>query len=588
VEEKLLMTPGDIAMLLNETAGLRVQPSGSSLGGASVRIQGLRGRYTQILSDGLPLHGGQTGALGPLQIPPMDLGQVEVIKGAASALYGASALGGVVNLISRQPEPDGETELLLNQTTLDGSDAILWRSAGLGPQWGYTLLASGHRQSRADVDEDGWADLPGFRRGLVRPRLFWDDGQGGRALLTVGAMAEYREGGTLPGRTTPEGATVREELHTERLDGGVVARFVPGGSHLLTVRGSAALQRHDHRFGTVVEEDVHATAFAEAALSGTTGAHTWVLGGALQFDDFQARSLDGFDYAFTVPGAFVQDEYAAAEWLMVSASGRLDHHSQHGTFLNPRLSVLLRPADAWTVRASAGTGYLAPTPWTDETEAVGLSRLVPFHDLEAERARTASLDVGRTIGPIELNATAFGSRIEEAVQVRPAPADEGRFELFNARGPVRTYGTELLARYHREGIHVTATHVFLRSTEPAPEGPGRRVVPLTARHTAGLVAAWEQEERGRIGVEFYYTGRQQLEGNPYRDASVPHAILGFLVERRFGRARLFLNAENLLDTRQTLHDLLVLPARSPQGRWTTDVWGPLEGRAFNGGVRWEF
>ena len=74
IEEKLLMTPGDIGMLLNETAGLRVQPTAPSLGGASVRIQGLRGRYTQILSDGLPLYGGQTGALGPLQIPPMDLG----------------------------------------------------------------------------------------------------------------------------------------------------------------------------------------------------------------------------------------------------------------------------------------------------------------------------------------------------------------------------------------------------------------------------------------------------------------------------------------------------------------------------------
>ena len=92
------MTPGDITMMLNETSGLRVQVTSPSLGGASVRVQGLRGRYTQILSDGLPLYGGQTGGLGLLQIPPMDLGGVEVIKGVASALYGGSALGGVVNL----------------------------------------------------------------------------------------------------------------------------------------------------------------------------------------------------------------------------------------------------------------------------------------------------------------------------------------------------------------------------------------------------------------------------------------------------------------------------------------------------------
>jgi iron complex outermembrane receptor protein len=159
----------------------------------------------------------------------------------------------------------------------------------------------------------------------------------------------------------------------------------------------------------------------------------------------------------------------------------------------------------WTVRASAGTGYFAPTPWTDETEAVGLGRPVPQNGLEAERAWSASLDVARTIGDFELNATVFGSRIEHPIEVRPAASAEGRIEMFNAGGPVRTHGTELLARYHRESIHVTATHVYLRSTEPDPHGQRRRDVPLSPRHAAGIVAAWEQEDRGRVGVEFYYT-----------------------------------------------------------------------------------
>ena len=75
IEEKALMTPGDIAMLLNETSGLRVQVTSPSLGAANVRVQGFRGRYTQLLADGLPLYGGQTGAIGLLQIPPLDLGR---------------------------------------------------------------------------------------------------------------------------------------------------------------------------------------------------------------------------------------------------------------------------------------------------------------------------------------------------------------------------------------------------------------------------------------------------------------------------------------------------------------------------------
>src|SRR5678810_1491756 len=113
----MLMTPGDIVMILNEMGGLRVQATSPSIGAASVRVQGMKGRYTRFLSDGLPLFGQQVGGLGLLQIPPMDLGRVEVIKGVASSLYGAGATGGVVNLVSRRPGDEPERELLLNQST---------------------------------------------------------------------------------------------------------------------------------------------------------------------------------------------------------------------------------------------------------------------------------------------------------------------------------------------------------------------------------------------------------------------------------------------------------------------------------------
>jgi outer membrane receptor for ferrienterochelin and colicins len=585
IEEKLLMTPGDISMLLNETAGLRVQPTAPTLGGAGVRIQGMRGRYTQIRTDGLLLH-GQTDALGPLQIPPMDLAQVEVIKGATSALYGASALGGVVNLISRRPGDENERELLLNVSTLGGADLILWNSGPIGGTWAYTMLAGAHRQAAADVDDDGWADLPRFDRASARPRLFWSNGRGGTAMFTAGLMVEEREGGTVRGGSTPGASPHAEALVSHRFDAGAVSRLLLFERTLLSVRGSVAFQDHTHRFGQELEKDEHSTVFAEAAVTRSTGPHAAVVGIALQRDTYHARELDVFDYAHTVPGLFGQADISPSRWVSMSASGRLDHHSEYGTFFSPRVSALLRPAEAWTVRASAGTGYFAPTPWSEEAEAVGLRRVAAPERLAAERARTASLDVGRTFGALELNATVFGSRIADPVQARVTT--DGLIQLVNAAGTVRTRGTELLARYHVEGLHVTATHVYLQAREPDPDGAGRREVPLTPRHTAGLVAAWEQEERGRAGVEFYYTGRQALEGNPYRDTSEPHVIVGFLMERRVGPARVFLNAENIFDTRQTRYDPLLLPARSPEGRWTTDVWAPLEGRAFNAGVRWEF
>ncbi|HEV2130797.1 MAG TPA: TonB-dependent receptor, partial [Longimicrobiaceae bacterium] len=340
------------------------------------------------------------------------------------------------------------------------------------------------------------------------------------------------------------------------------------------------------RFGAVAERDQHSTAFGEVALTGTDRGHTWVLGSALQYEGYDSRDVPRFDYTYTIPSLFLQDEISPAEWVTIAASGRVDMHSEYGTLFNPRLSVLLRPGAEWNARASVGTGYFAPAPFTEETEVFGLSPLKPLDNLNVERARSASLDLGRTIGRFEINGTIFGSEVHDPLMLRSD--GDGRVELFNAAEPTRTYGTDLLVRFHEEPYHVTATYTYTRSTELDPETGIRCEVPLTPRHAAGVVGMWEAEDAGRIGVELYYTGRQELEDNPYRGASRPYVVLGFLAERRVGRARVFLNAENLLDARQTRFDPLLLPARAPEGRWTTDAWAPLEGRTFNAGVRLEF
>lgn len=356
VVEKLLMTPGDITMMLNETSGLRVQVTSPSLGGASVRVQGLRGRYTQILSDGLPLYGGQTGGLGLLQIPPMDLGGVEVIKGVASALYGGSALGGVVNLQSRQPGEEPIRELLLNGTSLGGTDAVAFLGNSLGESgWGYTLLGGTHAQAQKDRDSDDWTDLPGYSRGVVRPRLFWNSGDGDAAMLTAGTTFESRNGGTMSSGVAPNGQPYPERLRTRRYDVGGTYRGLMG-TNLLSLRGSFSSQNHRHTFGSVLERDAHETWFGEAAYTMTRGTQTWVVGTALLAESFDAQDVDGFDFSFTTPGVFAQLTSDVSERLVVTASGRVDWHSEYGAFFSPRVSSLVRLANAWTWRASVGAG----------------------------------------------------------------------------------------------------------------------------------------------------------------------------------------------------------------------------------------
>lgn len=586
VQEKIMMTPGDVSMLLNETNGLRVQTTSPSLGGASVRIQGLRGRYTQILADGLPLYGGQTGSIGLLQIPPMDLGQVEVIKGVASALYGMSAIGGVVNLVSRRPPATGrEGEVLVNRTTHAGTDVVNWLAGPIQGRWGYTFVAGAHFQDRSDLDDDGWTDLPMYRRVAARPRLFWDDGKGKSLLLAFGALAEERRGGTMPLRVAPDGRPFAEDLDTLRFDGGGVARAATGAGRVFTARGSATSQHHRHTFGAAPERDAHRTLFGEVALAGTSGRQTWVAGAALQRERFTSRDVPRFDYAYLVPGVFVQDDIAATSWLTVSGSARVDAHSEFGTFLSPRVSALTR-AGAWTTRLSVGRGYFAPTPFTEDTEATGLRPVAPLGSLDAERADNFSADVTWARAPFEITATAFFSRIEHALDIRETGLPDTPIEIVNVEGRTVTRGTELIARMHREGVDIIATHMFLWSTEPDEAG-GRREVPLNPRHAASFDLL-KQIGPARVGFEVFYTGRQALERNPYRARGFPHVLFGALLDLAVGGSRVFVNVENLGDVRQTKDDPLVRRARAADGRWTVDAWAPLDGRTLNAGVRIRF
>lgn len=580
IEEKVMMTPGDIVMMLNEMGGLRVQATSPSLGAASVRIQGMKGRYTRFLADGLPLFGQQVSGLGLLQIPPMDLGQVEVIKGVASAMYGSGAMGGVVNLITRRPGDKPTYEVLVNQSTRGATDIVPFIAGPISSHWKASLLGGANFQQRNDIDHDGWADLAEYKRGVIRPRFFWDGGNGRTAFLTGSATVEDRQGGTVPGAVLPvTGAPYVEALDTRRYDLGGSTQLTVHRRYLVTLRGAVAFQHHRHQFGDIQEIDRHDTQFAEASIQSTFGRHTWVAGVGVDRDAYDPQDVPQFAYQYVIPGVFAQDDIVIKPWLSLSASGRVDYHNRYGTFLSPRLSVLFKSKD-WTSRTSIGQGFFGPTPLTEETEAAGLTRLQIPQPLKAERGRSASFDLTRTIGPSSYTVTLFGSHVSNPLQVER----DTSYELLSISKPSTNIGVELLATLRHKPLSVTATYSYVRSRETA--ATGQRVdTELTPRHSAGIVGMWEKEGVARIGLECYYTGWQRLEVNPSRSRSEPYVLIGALAERRFGHFRLFINAENLTNVKQTDWNSLVRPNQGPDGRWTVDAWAPLDGRNVNGGVR---
>jgi iron complex outermembrane receptor protein len=325
------------------------------------------------------------------------------------------------------------------------------------------------------------------------------------------------------------------------------------------------------------------TVFAEEALSGTVRDHAWVLGVAFNHDALAVRAVPGVGYTYNVPAVFAQDEFAPTHWVKLAGSARVDAHNQYGTFFSPRLSALFhRASSQWSLRASAGGGYAAPTPLVDEIEAVGLGALLPLHGLHAERANTQSLDAKWTDAGWDINASVFSSEIRDVLAVQWAPGE--KLELVNAPGSRRAPGAEVLIHYVAGPLQIIGSWSYINATEASLSGQRQRA-PLVPRHSAELGGIFENKKLGRIGLEVGYTGRQALQDDPYRSVSEPYFELNALGEIHFGGISIFLNAINLTDVRQTRFEPLIRPTPGLGGTPITDAWAPLGGRTFNVGIR---
>jgi outer membrane receptor for ferrienterochelin and colicins len=582
IEENLTVQPGNLSSLLHELPGVRVQSAGPGLGGAGLQLRGMPVRNTLVLTDGLPSFGAEPDAFGLLQSPPLDLQRVEVIKGAASALYGGSALGGVLNLVSRNP--DATPEVLANATSRGGRDLVGFFTHQDASSWSGTLTAGAHDQAREDLNGDGWADLPGYRRYTLRPRVWWKGSDGRSLFLTAGVVDEDRMGGTLTNRQLPNGVAFPEELRSRRLDVGAVSHLSFDDGDALNGRISATSSRLDRTFDTQRIASSQVTVFGEEAMNGINRGHNWVLGAAFVRDQLAASAVPGVSYAYNVPAVFAQDTYAVAKWIVVAGSVRVDANSDYGTFVSPRLSVLLRQTDGpWSLRASVGGGYSPPTPFLEEIEDTGLGTVLPLRGLRAERAVTESLDARWAHGGWDINMSLFNSEIRNPFEVQPTGS---QLQLINARGPRRAPGAEALLGYVVGPLHALGSWSYIDATQVDPNGL-RGDVPLVPRQAGSLDAILEIERRGRVGLELDYTGKQGLEYDPYRTMSRAYFSFNALAEGRFKGIAVFINVINLSNVRQTRWDPLLRPSPGPGGNPITDVWAPLDGRTMNLGIRAE-
>lgn len=199
-----------------------------------------------------------------------------------------------------------------------------------------------------------------------------------------------------------------------------------------------------------------------------------------------------------------------------------------------------------------------------------------------ERGRGLTFDLTRSWTHWTATSTLFASNVHHPLYTE----QQTSYTLRTLADPTQNIGSENVVSWRSGEFSAVASYTYTQAREKP--GMVRQDVELTPRHSAGLVGTWERENVAHIGLEAYYTGTQWLDDNPYRTFSEPYVLFGFLMEKRLGRFKAYLNAENLGNVRQTKYDPLLRPTRGPDGRWTTDAWAPLDGRVFNGGVRASF
>jgi outer membrane receptor for ferrienterochelin and colicins len=589
INEKANMKPGDIRMLLNESTGIHVQQTSATSFNSSIRIQGLEGKYTQLLRDGLPLYSGFSGGLSLLQIAPLDLRQVEVIKGANSTLYGGGAIAGLVNLVTRVPTDEPELSLLVNGTSADGMDTSAFYSARSG-DLGTTVFASYNMSDGYDPADIGFSAIPKFERWTVNPKLFVYD-EDSELSLGISAIKEDRLGGDMQYIAGDRSqAAYFEDSATLRLSTQLAySRLYESGNELV-LRNSVSRFRRDLLVPEFEFSGTQLSSFSELHLLGTTGSLDWVAGLNLWtegFDQGTAAAPMKIDYDQRTIGAFAQGTRTLSENWTLEAGFRVDHDADYGEFILPRISLLYTGMQNTALRLGGGLGYKLPTPFSEEAERLQFQGVRPLQidSLEAERSAGVNADLNHSLQfsgslSLDLNLLLFYTRVNDPLNLVEVGADE-----YVYRQPVPyidTRGMEMNAVWRWNSFKFFLGYTHADALEHQDNAKVEAL--LIPKDRVNLVYVYEREDDIRIGLEAYYYGQQALQSGA---KSPDYWVFGLMTEKIVNDDfSFFLNFENFGDTRQTRDgEIFTGTQNNPE---FMDIYAPLDGFVVNGGVKIRF
>lgn len=592
IDEKSNMRPSNVTMVLHESTGIQVQQTSATSGNASIRVQGLDGRYTQLLKDGYPNFGNFAGGLSILEIPPLDLKQVEIIKGPASTLYGGGAIAGVVNFISKTPQQKAEYKGIINQSNIGQSNIGFYASQKVN-KLGYAILGLYNKQTAFDVDNDNFSEISKSYNFTINPRLYYYFNENTTLMIGNSFTQSDINGGdmTVINDKPTANNTYFENNNTTRNT--TTAEFDHDFSENQTLKIKQSFSVFDRSvvLPNYIFSGFNENAFTDVSYFYKNINHTFISGINFVYDNFEDSNNGVLNAKTITTGGYVQHTYDISEKIVLESGLRLDrvkfsnaNFSRAENFILPRISALFKISDKLNTRIGGGFGYKAPTIFTEQTETIQYQNVVAINNASAEKSIGGTFDVNynTSVGndfTISANQMFFYTQINQPLVLQPLGTNVS-FE--NASKPIITAGFETnLKVIYQEHFKFFVGYTFTEAR--AKYLTGNQFLPLLPQNKLNLCLLYEKEDNFKFGLEGYMTDTQFLTNG----TQTPRWWeFGFMVEKTlWEHYAFFINFENFTDTRQSRYKRVV---NGPNNNPTFDeIWTHTEGFVFNGGVKFK-
>jgi outer membrane receptor for ferrienterochelin and colicins len=582
--EKAIMNSTNISMVLRESTGIQMQQTSLSSGNTNIRIQGLDGRYTQLLRDGFPLFGGFSSGLSILQIPPLDLQQFEIIKGSSSTLYGGGAIAGLINMVSKTPDEEPALDIMLTQTQALGSTANVFYSKR-NEKFGVSLYGSGHYQKAYDPENDGFSNLPKTKSISFNPKFFYYPSDKTTFWFGLNGTYDDRIGGDITKIESGENGIHQytEENISKRLSSQAVYKTQIDSISSLNIKNSVSFFDRNLTIPDFNFDGKQTNTFTEITYNRETSKVDWIFGANLytsNFDENDTATLQRDQKDITY-GMFANNIYDLSDSWILETGLRADYNTDFGIFPLPKISLLYKNDSGFSSRIGGGLGYKIPDIFTEEAEFINFENVIGIDksSLKAERSYGVNLDFNyqtrlfETIG-FSINQLFYVTAINNGLLLNST--NNGLFAFENATDEILSKGEETNIKFTYKDFRWFLNYALIDTKLNYLAGNPQK--PLTAKHNAGSVLMYESD-KWRIGYETFYTGKQFLSNGT---ETTDFVTMGLLLMRNFKFGSAFVNFENFTDRRQSRFSPLVLPPHeNPE---FPEIYAPTDGFIFSVGI----